>query len=81
MTKTFTQFMNEVADLSIALRHRKGQALFNHLVDELPEVANSIRATPLDPFFHSEDSRVYKECVRWLKNNWGTDFGLQKKQG
>ena len=68
--KSFTVFMNEVADLSISMRWRKGQALFNLLDKEYPRIAEKLRATPLDPFFRDETHPKYKECVKWLKMNW-----------
>lgn len=73
MNLTFAQFMNEVGDLEVSMRWRKGQALFNHLVTVAPKMANDIRATPLDPFFRDEKSQVYKECIKWLRENWGND--------
>ena len=79
VVKTFTVFMNEVADLSITMRWRKGQALFNLLDKEYPHIANSLRATPLDPYFQQEGSKVYKECVKFLKTNW-TDLVSPPKE-
>lgn len=46
---------------------RSGQALFNALNWERPNLANKIRGTNLDPFHRDERVSAVQE---WLQDNW-----------
>lgn len=46
---------------------RQGQALFNALHWERPNLANKIRGTHLDPFHRDERVAVVQE---WLQDHW-----------
>lgn len=50
-----TEFMELFSQVSVYLRANKdwraGQAVFNRLVFVRPDLAEAIRATPLDPFY------------------------------
>lgn len=50
---------------------RYGQALFNTLVNERPELARKVQGTTMDPFhaYNPEDERV-RACLRFLYENW-----------
>lgn len=47
---------------------RKGQALFNALYDLVPEFANMIRGTKVDPFHQDKNCNVVLSMlVHWLE--------------
>lgn len=57
MAFPFEQYMVSVGSAKRSYPHwRYGQVLFNVLHDGWPDIANSIRATELDPF-HYDDER------------------------
>lgn len=46
---------------------RYGQALFNALHQERPDLSERIRATPLDPFYLDE---LISHTWDWILENW-----------
>jgi hypothetical protein len=48
-------------------RQRFGQFLFNKLYEDRPDLSESVRASPLDPFNH--DDRI-PSFLYFAKDNW-----------
>lgn len=46
---------------------RRGQALFNHLHDVRPDLANQLRGTDLDPFY--DNSKVV-DALEFIQQHW-----------
>jgi len=63
---TFHEFQKK-AESNIPPRIRRGQNLFNVLHDIKPELANSIRGSEIDPFYHDKRIPLFYE---WLYLNW-----------
>lgn len=63
----YDDFCVEVAKLwhntIIQISQRYGQHYFNMLHEKRPDVANKIRATPLDPFYYDEVSLETEQAV------------------
>jgi len=69
--KTFLSFMDEVRSLSKGMNWRIGQALFNHLLDVRPLIADALRGSNIDPFYsNSTDSTHYKMAVKFIEMWW-----------
>jgi hypothetical protein len=49
---------------------RAGQALFNCLCHEQPQLAEAIRGTKLDPFHSIAGDVTYCAAQAWLADNW-----------
>lgn len=49
---------------------RVGQAAFNVLMFNRPDLSEQIRATPLDPF---NDKHLSMAFVDWVERNWTTE--------
>lgn len=47
---------------------RRGQFLFNELHAVRPDLANSIRATDVDPFYRND---LIDAALCWIITNWG----------
>lgn len=48
-------------------RERIGQAMYNQLVVERPDLARAVCAGPLDPFY---DNRNCEAFMEWVRENW-----------
>lgn len=54
-------------------RERYGQAMFNHLVEIRPDLAEKIRGTNMDPFFcnrPNDPSGKFDRFVQFIEENW-----------
>lgn len=54
---TFENFINKhyaLAHTVVPHEQRSGQALFNHLVNVRPDIAEVLRASPVDPFYDDD---------------------------
>jgi hypothetical protein len=55
-------------------RHwRYGQALFNHLLEVRPELAERVKGTDIDPFYlegPAQDSNKWDRFIEFLESNW-----------
>jgi hypothetical protein len=65
------KFFNEAGDLAEKNLWRYGQALFNHLLDVRPELAEEIRGTDKDPFYiETLSDPKYKNFLDFLSERW-----------
>lgn len=51
-------------------RERYGQAMFNHLLDINPKMAEYIRGTNKDPSYATLDHPNWERFTKFLENNW-----------
>lgn len=67
---TFNDFLGLVAvDHRNHPHWRYGQAVFNTLENERPELANRIRGTEHDPFF-TTTLFVINDCLDFIEKEW-----------
>jgi hypothetical protein len=64
---TYDEFVSEVVTYRIATRQRQGQAYFNVLCENRPDLSEQIRGTPLDPFYKDF---VPGDCIAFVKSRW-----------
>lgn len=65
------KFYNEVQWKARKLGLRYGQAMFNHLNEIRPDLADAIRATDRDPYNTDEPSDpVWDKFISFLEANW-----------
>lgn len=72
MGRKITRFEDYVAEVTKAfhdrnLGWRQGQAAFNILVWNRPDLSEKVRTTPLDPFYN--DKRL-PDFYAWVCDNW-----------
>jgi hypothetical protein len=67
--KTFEEFISEhYANVHTVLpEQRPGQALFNHVAIIRPDIAEVLRATPVDPFY---DDNLIKPFLVYTAQLW-----------
>jgi len=71
--KSFNDFLADASILYEKLKkkstehQRYGQVYFNLLDSHRPDIAEKIRSTKLDPFFHDE---VKKEIHEFVESQW-----------
>ena len=69
---TLDEYAGAVKDrLKVEWSERFGQASFNVLYINRPDLSEQIRATDLDPFY-SQDPRTIITFYAWLVENWST---------
>lgn len=65
---TLGEFFRAAVERWLNSEHeRLGQAIFNHLLEVRPDLAEQIRGTELDPF-HNDG--VLSELEKWLAVYW-----------
>lgn len=67
------EFHKRVAEIQLKRPFlRKGQIMYNLLAEERPELAESIQATALDPFYISqpEAPERWAAFIDFLEKNW-----------
>lgn len=67
-TLSLHQFYADVALREWALKERRGQAMFNHLLKVRPELAEAVRATDMDPFY--ESPAAVKKFIEFIETRW-----------
>lgn len=65
------QFYYDAWQLAIKNDWRLGQALFNHLDDVRPDLADAIRGTDNDPFYaESFTDPRYDAAIQFIERMW-----------
>lgn len=67
----FANFLEQVL-LLVREGQRFGQALFNHLRDSQPRLAEQVRGTRLDPFHKNDVSDIPQDFWNFVVENWDT---------
>ena len=67
---TFNKFLTALPDVSRHYGWRYGQSLFNLLLAVRPNLAEVIRATPIDPFYADEADDIDPEVWELLESRW-----------
>lgn len=65
------EFEDRVERLAKRMKWRYGQALFNALAYDRPEIAEALRGTVIDPFhITTEDSPTISKAWQFIKERW-----------
>lgn len=74
-TITYDKFLSALPHVARDKEWRYGQALFNLLAQVRPALAESIRATPLDPFYR-EQYDIDPSLWTLLETRWNESVSL-----
>lgn len=70
---TFDKFIVEIFKTQNKTGWRLGQAIFNVLAENRPDLAEKIRGTEMDPFYVQENPQKINEIMDWLEGNWNQE--------